>query len=402
MPSMNNFVVEWERFIVVILATIVLLVPFHYVIMCWYTHKDLKRAPSPFPSWPIVGHLPLLVGKIFHQVFYTLSKTYGDIMELKLGSIRTIVISSPKMAKEVLKIHDLVFASRPKFISSQITKYNGHSPAWAPYGDYWRHVRKVKVLALFTAKRIDDSKNVRHEELSFLIQRIFEDCKGERLLNMQKMLHRAGLMASSETFTTIVKWAFVELLKHPKVMKKAQDLDDVVGHQRIVDEKDVPQLKYLQAIVKETFRLHPPVPTLIPHENFESCEVGGYHVSAKSMILVNLWDIHRDPCAYENPLDFNPERFVGSVIDVKGNDFQLLPFGSSRRICPALSLGLIMVQIYLARLLHSFVWKLPREENIEEPDMSEKSSLTAPKAIPLQVIPNARLPFHLYVTSQHI
>ncbi|KAH8938073.1 hypothetical protein BDL97_16G063300 [Sphagnum fallax] len=384
MPSMNNFVVEWERFIVVILATIILLVPFHYVIMCWYTRKELKRAPSPFPSWPIVGHLPLLVGKISHQVFYTLSKTYGDIMELKLGSIRAIVISSPKMAKEVLKIHDLVFASRPKLINSQLTSYNGHSLAWAPYGDYWRHARKVKVLALFTAKRIDDSKNVRHEELSFLIKRIFEDCK-------------EGLMAGSETFTTTVEWAFAELLKHPEVMKKAQDeLDDVVGHQRIVDEKDVPQLKYLQAIVKETFRLHPPVPTLIPHENFESCEVGGYHVSAKSMILVNLWAIHRDPCAYENPLDFNPERFVGSVIDVKGNDFQLLPFGSGRRICPALSLGLIMVQIYLARLLHSFVWKLPKEENIEELDMSEKSSLTAPKAIPLQVIPNARLPFHLY------
>lgn len=520
MPSMNNFVVEWERFIVVILATIVLLVPFHYVIMCWYTRKELKRAPSPFPSWPIVGHLPLLVGKISHRVFYTLSKTYGDIMELKLGSIRAIVISSPKMAKEVLKIHDLVFASRPKFINSQITSYNGHSLAWAPYGDYWRHARKVKVLALFTAQRIDDSKNVRHEELSFLIQRIFEDCKGEKLLNMQKMLHRAGLtlltrllfrntyfttklsseeceefkdiiieqssligsfnisdyipclkpfdlqglrhhmnqvhlkvdkfldkfigdhrnekrldnskdffdillslsetnnnsnetfndnklkailneglMAGSETFTTTVEWAFVELLKHPEVMKKAQDeLDDVVGHQRIVDEKDVPQLKYLQAIVKETFRLHPPVPTLIPHENFESCEVGGYHVNAKSMILVNLWAIHRDPCAYENPLDFNPERFIGSVIDVKGNDFQLLPFGSGRRICPALSLGLIMVQIYLARLLHSFVWKLPKEENIEELDMTEKTSLTAPKAIPLQVIPNARLPFHLYVT----
>ncbi|CAK9219191.1 unnamed protein product [Sphagnum troendelagicum] len=255
--------------------------------------------------------------------------------------------------------------------------------------EWERFIMKVKVLAFFPAKRIDDSKNVRHEELSFLIQRIFEDCK-------------EGLMAGSETFTTIIEWAFVELLKHPKVMKKAQDLDDVVGHQRIVDEKDVPQLKYLQAIVKETFHLHPPVPTLIPHENFESCEVGGYHVSAKSMILVNLWDIHRNPCAYENPLDFNPERFVGSVIDVKGNDFQLLPFGSGRRICPALSLGLIMVQIYLARLLHSFAWKLPREENIEELDMSEKSSLTTPKAIPLQVIPNARLPFHLYVTSQHI
>jgi cytochrome P450 len=209
-------------------------------------------------------------------------------------------------------------------------------------------------------------------------------------------------MAGADTFANTMEWAFVELLRHPEVMKKVQDeLDDVVGHQRIVDEKDVPQLKYLQAIVKETFRLHPPVPTLIPHENLKSCEVGGYHVSAKSMILVNLWAIHRDPCAYERPLDFNPERFVGSAIDVKGNDFQLLPFGSGRRICPALSLGLIMVQTYLAKLLHSFMWKLPAEKNIEELDMGAKSSLSAPKAIPLQVIPSVRLPFHLYVTSQH-
>jgi cytochrome P450 len=209
-------------------------------------------------------------------------------------------------------------------------------------------------------------------------------------------------MAGAETFANTVEWAFVELLKNPEVMKKAQDeLDNVVGHQRIVDEKDVPRFKYLQAIVKETFRLHPPVPTLMPHENLKSCEVGGYHVSAKSMILVNVWAIHRDPCAYENPLDFNPERFVGSVIDVKGNDFQLLPFGSGRRICPALPLGLIMVQTYLARLLHSFMWKLPRGKNIEDIDMGEKHHLLAPKTIPLQAIPHVRLPFHLYVTSQH-
>ncbi len=144
------------------------------------------------------------------------------------------------------------------------------------------------------------------------------------------------------------------------------------------------------------------MPTLIPHENLKSCEVGGYHMNAKSIILVNVWAIHRDPCAYENPLDFNPERFVGSVIDVKGNDFQLLPFGLGRRICLALSLGLIMVQTYLARLLHSFMWKLPKKENVEELDMGEKSFFAAPKAIPLQAIPNVRFPFHLYVPSQHI
>ncbi len=89
------------------------------------------------------------------------------------------------------------------------------------------------------------------------------------------------------------------------------------------------------------------------------------------------------------------------MIDVKGNDFQLLQFGSGQRTCPTLFLGLIMVQTYLARLLHSFMWKLPREENIEELDMGEKSYLLAPELIPLQVIPNFLFPFHLCVTSQH-
>jgi hypothetical protein len=105
------------------------------------------------------GHLPLL-GKLHHQVFYNLSKTYGDIMELKLESIHTIVISSPKMAKEVLKIHDLGFSFHCKLGISQILSYNGYNVAWAPYEDYWRHAQKVNVLALFTTRRIEGSKNV--------------------------------------------------------------------------------------------------------------------------------------------------------------------------------------------------------------------------------------------------
>jgi cytochrome P450 len=92
--------------------------------------------------------------------------------------------------------------------------------------------------------------------------------------------------------------------------------DDVIGHQHVVDEKDILQLKYLQAIVKETCHLHPPLLLLLPHESLKSCEVRAYHVHVESHILVSVWVVHRDFCAYENPLDFNLERFVESVVEV--------------------------------------------------------------------------------------
>jgi cytochrome P450 len=128
-----------------------------------------------------------------------------------------------------------------------------------------------------------------------------------------------------------MEWVLVELIKHPNVMKKAQhELDDMVGQEWVVDENDIPQLKYLQAIVKEAFRPHPLAPILLPHENIKSCEIGNYHIPAKTCIFVNVFAIHKHPSTFKNLLDFNLERFVGSEIDVRGTNFQLLPFGSRK------------------------------------------------------------------------
>ncbi len=210
-----------------------------------------------------------------------------------------------------------------------------------------------------------------------------------------------SILAGTDTTATTTEWAIAELLKHPQFTQKAQEeLDGVVGFERVVDESDIPQLKYLQAIVKETFRLHPPAPLLLPHENIEGREVGGYHIPPKTLLYVNVWAIHRDSSIYENPLEFNPERFVGSNIDLKGKDFQLLPFGSGRRVCPGFPFGLITVQMELARFLHSFTLRLPKGESSQDMDMSEVFSLTTPKAISLHVVATARLPLHLYVAPQ--
>jgi cytochrome P450 len=209
------------------------------------------------------------------------------------------------------------------------------------------------------------------------------------------------LEASTDTSITVIEWALAELLKHPKFMKKVQDeLDDVIGQDRVIDESDIPQLKYFQAVVKEVFRLHPPATLLVPHQNMEACKIGGYHILPKTQIFVNVWAIHRHSFAYENPLEFNPDRFLQTNVDLKGKHFELIPFGSGRRICPGILLGLLIVQMHLARLLHSFTWKLPKGENPQDMDMGEVSGITTRKVIPLHAIAIPRLPQHLYLAPQ--
>jgi hypothetical protein len=178
---MADMVMKWSQLITpaqlkIVASAIVSVIFLRYLIKhCLNRHTQLKRAPGPFPFWPVVGNLPLL-GKLPHHSFYQLSKRYGDIMELKLGSVRTVVVSSPELAKEVLKVHDLIFATRPETVAGKIL-FNQQDIAWAPYGEHWRHMRKISTLELFTLKRLEASKHVRDEELSWLVHEIFEICK---------------------------------------------------------------------------------------------------------------------------------------------------------------------------------------------------------------------------------
>ncbi|KAJ9680866.1 hypothetical protein PVL29_020006 [Vitis rotundifolia] len=169
-----------------------------------------------------------------------------------------------------------------------------------------------------------------------------------------------------------------ELLNNPKSMAKARsELGKVVGKEKIVEESDISKLPYLQAVVKETFRFHPPVPFLIL----------GYAVPKNAHVLVIGWAIGRDSTISSNPNLFVLERFLECEIDVKSRDFQLSPFGAGRRICSGLLLGHRMVHLMLASLLHSFDWKLEDGLKPEDMDMTEKFGFTFRKAQPLQAIP---------------
>ncbi|ERN14972.1 hypothetical protein AMTR_s00032p00218900 [Amborella trichopoda] len=195
--------------------------------------------------------------------------------------------------------------------------------------------------------------------------------------------------AGSETTATTVEWAMAELLHNPNKMAMAkQELKENIGStMHTVEETDLGRLPYLQAVVKETLRLHPPVPLLLPHRADVTVKVRGYVIPKHTQVLVNAWAIGRDVQVWENPTAFIPERFVGSNINYKGRDFQYIPFGAGRRICPGLPLGVRMVQIVLASLLHSFDWELPDGLKPEEMDMRDKFGVTLQKAVPLEAVP---------------
>lgn len=226
--------------------------------------------------------------------------------------------------------------------------------------------------------------------------------EGEKLSDTEiKALLLNMFVAGTDTSSSTVEWALAELIRHPKILAQAQqELDKVVGRDRLVTELDLSQLTFFQAIIKETFRLHPSTPLSLPRMATESCEVNGYFIPKGSTLLVDVWAIARDPDIWSEPLEFRPERFLPggakANVDVKGNDFDVIPFGAGRRICAGLSLGLRMVQLVTATLVHSFDWELADGQLPEELNMEEGYGLTLQRAQPLKVHPRPRLAPHVY------
>ncbi|XP_020212857.1 flavonoid 3'-monooxygenase [Cajanus cajan] len=251
------------------------------------------------------------------------------------------------------------------------------------------------------------SKSEKHKDLlsTLLSLRNVPDDDGNQLTDTEiKALLLNMFTAGTDTSSSTTEWAIAELIRNPRILAQVQqEMDRVVGRERNVKEEDLAHLPYLQAVIKETFRLHPSTPLSLPRVASESCEIFGYHIPKGATVLVNVWAIARDPKEWADPLEFRPERFLPGGekpdVDVRGNDFEVIPFGAGRRICAGLSLGLRMVQLLTATLAHSFDWELENGLNPEKLNMDEAYGLTLQRAVPLLVHPRPRLAPQAYSTS---
>nr|GME21117.1 cytochrome P450 CYP82D47-like [Ipomoea batatas] len=495
-----------------------------------YKPNNQKLAPEPLGALPIIGHLHLLMagGKPPHLILASMADKYGPIFRIRLGAQQTFVISNSKIAKECFTTNDKLLATRPKALASEIMGYNYNIFAIAPYGPYWRHIRKTVVLELLSGRRMEFLRPKRESHVrksikrtfqhwsdhkdsatgavtvemkqtfdrvvtNMLVSMLFGEDEVEEEGKLDKSIHRLFrlfgepvvadfipwlrwldiggheramrqtamemdnfvnkwmeehrrnrnfkskeeedfmdamlslfdgvpnqslprgydtdcvikstclqyilqtiLLAATDTTSITLAWALSLVLNNYKVMERIQDeLDTHIGKERCVEESDVKQLIYLQAVIKETLRLYPPAPLALPHEAIEDCTIDGYHIKKGTRIVPNFVTIHRDPLVWANPNEFIPERFLTDHkdVDVRGNHFELIPFGSGRRMCPGMSFGLQIVQLTLASQIHSFDMKRLSNEPI---DMTESVGLTNHKATPLEALLVPRLASNLY------
>lgn len=238
---------------------------------------------------------------------------------------------------------------------------------------------------------------------------ILLDCSEDKNseIKVQRVHIKALIMdfftAGTDTTSISTEWALVELMNNPSLLQKArEEIDNVVGKNRLVDESDGPNLPYIQAIIKETFRLHPPVP-MVTRRCVTQCKIENYVIPENSLIFVNNWAMGRNPIYWDKPLEFNPERFLknstnsNGVIDVRGQNFQILPFGSGRRMCPGVTLAMQEVPALLGAIIQCFDFNFvgPKGEILKGGDIvidvNERPGLTAPRVHDLVCVPVERI-----------
>ncbi|KAL9345923.1 hypothetical protein Peur_060776 [Populus x canadensis] len=472
--------------------------------------KSNKSSSNPPPGpWklPFIGNLHQLVHPLPHHRLRDLAKKFGPVMQLQVGEVSTVIISSSEAAKEVLKTHEINFVERPHLVAASVLFYNRKDIAFAPYGEYWRQLRKISILELLSAKRVRSFKSIREEEVSNFITSIYskegspinlsrmifslgngiiartsigKKCKNQEaflpivaeltealggfnmidifpsskfiymvsrvrsrlermhreadeilesiiserransalaskmdkneeddllgvLLNLQdhgnlefqlttiaiKAIILEMFTGGGDTSSTALEWAMSELVKNPRVMEKAQkevrQVFNDIG--TIPDEASLHDLKFLKLVIKETLRLHPSAP-LIPRECGKSCNViNGYDIHVKSKVLINAWAIGRDPNYWNEPERFYPERFINVSTDFKGSDFEFIPFGAGKRMCPGMLFAIANIEFPLAQMLYHFDWKPADGLKPEDLDMTESLGGTVKRKRDLKLIP---------------
>nr|UUW44836.1 germacrene A oxidase [Xanthium strumarium] len=458
-----------------------------------------NRLPEPW-RLPIIGHMHHLIGTLPHRGVMDLARKYGSLMHLQLGEVSAIVVSSPKWAKEILTTYDIPFANRPETLTGEIVAYHNTDIVLAPYGEYWRQLRKLCTLELLSVKKVKSFQSVREEECWNLVQEIKASGSGtpfnlsegifklvatvlsraafgkgikdqkefteivKEILRQtggfdvadifpsKKFLHhlsgKRGRLTSihnkldslinnliaehtvnssnktnetlldvllrlkdsedfpltadnvkaiildmfgagTDTSSATVEWAISELIRCPRAMEKVQaELRQALNGKEKIKEEDIQDLPYLNLVVRETLRLHPPLPLVMPRECRQPMNLAGYDVANKTKLIVNVFAINRDPEYWKDAESFIPERFEKSNTTIMGADYEYLPFGAGRRMCPGSALGLANVQLPLANILYYFKWQLPNGASNDQLDMTESFGATVQRKTGLILVPS--------------
>ncbi|OMO71598.1 Cytochrome P450 [Corchorus olitorius] len=422
-----------------------------------------RYPPSP-PALPLVGHLHLLLSSTtsFPKKLHSLATNYGPLLQLHLGASPCILVSSAKYAKEILKTQELNYVDRPEFSYPDYNIYHGSDFILAPYGTYWRFLKKLCMTRLLSNSTLHQFTEIREQEIMRLLEYLVKVSEGtefcdlgarlttmmnnvicrmamstrpwenaEEAQKIKKLIEElavvGGKLSAGEILGPLGKFdllcyggklrnaleKFDQLVedimkKHEEdsgrqgkdlmdiimetcnetqllkssldikafflvYMKLRQEILSVVGSNRLVKESDVQNLPYLQACVKESLRLHPPS-VLFLRQGMEACTIEGYNLKAKSRIIFNLHSLMRDPNSWENPNEFIPERFMGNsnnlnankeLMEMKGQNFDYLPFGTGRRVCPGALLALAMTHSTIGALVQFFDWKIKGGDKVD-------------------------------------
>ncbi|TYI85140.1 hypothetical protein E1A91_D05G418600v1 [Gossypium mustelinum] len=463
------------------------------VIFCcawWWWSMKFNKINPPLPpgplGLPIIGNLPFIKPEL-HRYFSDLSRIYGPVFKLRMGSVLAIVINSPSLAKEVLKVQDAIFANHDVPAAAVVGTFGGINILWRPNDSRCNQLRKLVICEIMSKQSLDACYVLRQREVRRMVKEIhgkvgssgddpsqdliefrkrldeivitfaapnvsdffpilapfdlqgieskgkeqvswfygvFEsmiknrrnirddgkekeniskdfmqqllelhwrgDEKNSLSINEVKALLLDMMVAGTDTVPTAVEWAMTELLCHrDKMTKLVKELDMVVGNQNTVEDSHIPQLVYLDAVIKETLRLHPVAPLLIPRVPSKTTVIGGFTVPKGCRVFINAWVIQRDPELWDDPLRFHPERFLETDINYRSNNFGFIPFGSGRRICVGVSLAEKMMALLLGSLVHSFEWGLSEGT---KPSLEDKFGIVLKKTESLVGIPVARLP----------
>lgn len=485
----------------------------------------LRRKPYPPgpKGLPIIGNL-MMKDQMNHRGLAKLAERYGGLFHLKIGFVHVMVVSRPEEARQVLQVQDKIFSNRPVSIAIDYLTYGGVDMVFAHCGPFWRNMRKLFIMQLFSRKRTETWQSIR-DEVDCLVPALASRAGtpvniGEEVFNLTKnVIYRAALgtkmsegqneflavlqelsqlfgtlniadyipcltwfdpsklndrlvkarsalggfidpiidnhmnkkkamngftnqennvqefhdvvdellnfysedskvnaesedpqipfkltkdniraiimdltFGATETVAWTIEWAMTELLHSPEDMKRVQqELANVVGLSRQVEESDFDKLPFFRSCMKETLRLHPPIPVLL-HSTSEDAVIGGYHIPKQSRVLINTWAIGRDPNSWSNADSFKPERFLEEgAPEFKDGNFEFISFGSGRRSCPGMGIAMYTIELCAANLLHCFTWELPDGMKPSEINMDETLGLTISKASRLVAVPSPRL-----------